>query len=101
MRTQALQEGIHLKFKRAGILTKLILAVLLIYVITSLVVLRTKIQDARDAQAQLEQQALETTAVNEEMRYAIENSDDDDVIKDVARDKLGLVEPGEEVYYAG
>jgi cell division protein FtsB len=35
------------------------------------------------------------------MRYAIENSDDEDVIRDIARDKLNLVEPGEEVYYAG
>ena len=43
----------------------------------------------------------EITAENEDMQYALGNKDDEDVIRDIAREQLGLGEPGEEVYYAG
>lgn len=101
MRVQMCREEIHLKFKRAGILTKLILAAIIIYAITSLTVLRGKIEDANIAKAQLTEQVADKTAENEKMQYAIENRDDDDVIREVAKDKLGLVEQDEEIYYIG
>lgn len=95
------REDIHLKFKRSGILTKLILAAILIYAIASLAILRGKIEEANVEKAQLEQQVADKTAEKEKMQYAIENSDDDEVIKEVAKDKIGLVEQDEEIYYAG
>ena len=49
--------------------------------------------------AQLEQEIRETQAENEEIRHDIENSDDDGVISEYARDKLGLAYEDETVYY--
>jgi len=43
----------------------------------------------------------EQAAKNEDMEHAIENSDDEEILKEVARDKLGLAEYDEKVFYAG
>ena len=50
-------------------------------------------------QADLRAELASALADVEEMEYAIENSGDDEVIEDVARDRLGLVMPDEEIYY--
>ncbi len=87
--------------KRTSILTKMVLAVLLVYAVVSLVALRGKIKRAELQKAELQQQIADLTAQNDNIQYNIEHSEDDDVIRDIARDKLNLVEPGEEVFYAG
>ena len=86
--------------KRSGILTKIIIVVLIIYAVTSLIHLQSKIEAASSAQAELQQQVSAKTASNEDLRLAIENNTSDDVIEDVARDKLGFVMQNEDVYYA-
>ena len=86
--------------KRSGIITKIIIAVLLIYSITSLISLRAKIADAKIEKAHLLEQIEERKARNSELEYAIDNSDSDDVIEDVARDDLNMVYPDEKVYHA-
>ena len=90
-----------MRLKRTGIATKIILCILIVYAVTSILSLRGKIGEAREKSAQLTAQAAEITAENEDMQYALENKDDEDVIRDIAREQLGLGEPGEEVYYAG
>ena len=39
----------------------------------------------------------ETTVA--ELQYQIDHSEDDDMIESVAREKLGLVKPGEKIFY--
>ena len=90
-----------MKIKKASIFTKLIILAIIVYAVSSMVVIRGKIESARIHQAELEEQVAELSAENAEMEYAIEHSDDDDVIGDIARDKLGLVDQDEQVYYAG
>ncbi len=90
-----------MRLRRTGILTKLILLVLAVYAIVALSRLRGQIENAQAQTEELQKQVAELTVENDEMQYAIDNSDDDDVIRDIAREKLNLVEPGEEVYYAG
>lgn len=34
-----------------------------------------------------------------ELQYQIDHSDDDDMRESVAREKLGLVKPGEKIFY--
>ncbi len=87
--------------RRTGILTKMVLAVLLVYAVVSLIALRGKITQAEQKNVELQQQVADLTAQNDDIQYDIEHSEDDDVIRDIARDKLNLVEPGEEVFYAG
>ena len=88
-----------LKLKRAGFFTKIVIVILLIYASVTLINLCAKIADARQTHEELAQQVAEVEVENDELRYAIENSDQDSVIADIARDKLGLVLDGEKVYY--
>lgn len=88
------------KKKGNGILTKIIILVLLIYATVSLVHLRGQIESAKESEKVLQAQIDKMTASNEDIQYAIDHSEDEDVIKEVARDKLGLSEYGEKVFYA-
>ena len=85
-----------MKLKRAGFLTKIVVLALLIYMATSLLDLRGQIQTAvqRDTLArQVSDQRLE----NQELEAAIENSDDPEMLEQVAREK-GHVKQDEIVY---
>lgn len=85
------------RFKRAGILTKLVVLVLLIYMATSLMDLRGKIQSVEEQRDALTQQVANQQLRNQELEDAIANSDDSDMMEQVARDK-GFVRQGEELY---
>ena len=89
-----------MRLKRTGITTKIIICILAVWAITTIVSLRGQISRTRQENEQLSATAADITAENEELSYALENQDDEEVIKDIARDELGLGEPGEEVYYA-
>ncbi len=88
-----------MKLKKAGIITKLVVIALLIYGLITLVVLVGKISDVNAEQDLLRQEAQELEIRNAELDYVIEHSTEDDVISDIARDELGLVEPDEQVFY--
>ena len=53
----------------------------------------------QDRAATLQQQVSEMTQSNAELQYQIDHSEDDDMIESVAREKLGLVKPGEKIFY--
>ena len=89
-----------MKFKKAGIFTKIIITCLVVYAIVSLTTLRAKIAGAREEQAALREQIAQQQAVNDELDYAVKNSGNKDVIEDVARDELNMIYPDEMVYYA-
>ena len=80
-----------MKFKKASIFTKLVIAALMVYALISLVVVHQR--------AALQQQVSEMTQSNAELQYQIDHSDDDDMRESVAREKLGLVKPGEKIFY--
>ncbi len=86
-----------MRFKRAGFLTKLVIVVLLIYMATSLLDLRGKIQTTLQEQEALTQQVEDQTLANQQLQEAIENSDDPDTLERVAREK-GYVKEGETLY---
>ena len=79
-----------MRLKRASLLTKLVITVLLIYMATSLLDLWGQREELA---IQVEQQRL----ANQELRDAIENSDDPDTLERVAREK-GYVKQGETLY---
>lgn len=93
------EEERPVRTKKAGILTKLVVLALLIAAATALLNLRGQIlaaqADLEEAQAQVAAQ----TQINADLADAVENSDDPDRQADIARGKLGLVEPGERVFY--
>ena len=86
-----------MRFKRAGFLTKIVVLALLIYMATSLLDLRGQIQTVQEERDALAQQVADQQLENQELSEATENSDDPDVLEQVARDK-GFVKQDEVLY---
>ena len=86
-----------MQVKKAGFLTKLVVLALLIYLATSLLNIRSRLQviqeETRAAQAQLAQETQRAA----ELSDAIQNKDDPAVLEAVARDK-GFVKAGEKLF---
>ena len=85
--------------KKASIITKLVIAILIIYILVTLVTLCVKIEKAKAEKEALTHEAAEIAAGNDELQHARDDKDNDEVIGDIARDKLGLVDPDEEIFY--
>ena len=84
-----------MKFKRAGIATKLLILVLLAASVIGLLTVRGQLTKAR-AQRDLYRSQVQTQQEsNATLADAIEHSDDLEYILNIARSKLGLLEVGE------
>lgn len=88
-----------MKVKKASLLTKIVVLALLIAAATALLNLQHKITAAQADLAQAQSEVAAQKQINADLADAVENSDDPDRQTDIARDKLGLVEPGEYVFY--
>ena len=86
-----------MRFKRTGMITKIVIMVLMVYMTVSLLNLRTQIQQAQDQQSVLAAQVAAQKLDNQQLTEAIENSNDPAMLESVARDK-GYVKPGETLY---
>lgn len=89
-----------MRLARAGLLTKILILVLLIVVAISLLELNSRMDQAQEQKEALTRQVAVQTQTNADLTDAIEHSDDLDRIADVAREKLGLVAPGEIIFYS-
>ena len=87
-----------MKLKKASLLTKLVVLALLIGAATGLLNLRQQILTAEADLTEAQSRVAEQKQVNAELADAVENSDDPDRQADIARGKLGLVEPGEYIF---
>ena len=88
-----------MKFKRSGFLSTVVVVCRLVFVALTLLNVQSQIQEAEeelDVYLAAVDEQRETNATLEEN---IANSDDPDTVLDVAKDKLGLVEPGEVIFY--
>ena len=88
-----------MKTKKAGILTKLVVLALLVVVATALLDLRGQIATAQADLEEAQAQVAAQTQINADLADAVENSGDPERQADIARSKLGLVAPGERVFY--
>lgn len=86
------------KTKKAGFLTKLVILALLIYMATSLLNLQGQLHDAKMQQETLSVQVAAQKQENADLADAVENNNDPERIQEIAREKLGLVAPGEKVF---
>ena len=86
-----------MRFKRAGLLTKVVVMVLLIYMATALLDLHGQIQTIQVEREELNQQVAAQQLENQQLANAIENSDDPEMLEQVAREK-GHVKQDEIVY---
>ncbi|MCD7903035.1 MAG: septum formation initiator family protein [Oscillospiraceae bacterium] len=88
-----------MKLKRTGTIMKIVILAIIVYAVVTLVSLRGNIAEAETDQAALQAQVDAALQENAELEYDIEHADDPEVIAGVARSKLGLVLPGEKIYY--
>ncbi|MEF9971098.1 MAG: septum formation initiator family protein [Oscillospiraceae bacterium] len=88
-----------MKLKRASLITKIIILALVVYAGISLVSLKSQVSDAREKRDSLQTKVDDALQTNSELQYAIEHSDDPETIEDIARSKMGLVKPGEKIFY--
>ena len=87
-----------MKLKKASLLTKFVILTLLIGTATGLLAMRSQLQTAQADLAATQKQVEEQKQINADLADAVENSGDPERQADLARDKLGLVEPGEYVF---
>lgn len=87
-----------MKFKRSGTIMIIIILVLVVFAGARLATLRTQIDDARAKTDELQERYDELTQENAELAYEIEHSEDPETLESIARSKLGLVQPGEQIF---
>ena len=93
--------------KRAGLLGKILLIVVLAYMIFLLIGVRQKIAIAKAEVETLTEQVAQQTQSNTEdtpidaklLSNAIENRDNPNFLEDIAREKLDLASPHDRVFY--
>lgn len=98
-RVSEAEGGTALKLKKASMFTKIVVIALTLYAVISLVSVRAKVAEAEAKRETLQQQVTAMTQENAELQYQIDHGTDEETIEDIARNKLGLVLPGERVFY--
>ena len=87
------------KRPKSKLLTKVVFLVLLVVLGTQLYRLQGQIRTAQEDQEQLTQQVEQLRQKNAELSQDIENGDDPALKEEIAREELGMVNPGEKVFY--
>ena len=87
-----------MKVKRAGMATKLLVLVLLAALAVALLSTQAKLNAAQSERDELARQVEAQREANAELADDIAHSDDPDYLADIARSKLGLLEPDEIVF---
>ena len=88
-----------MKLRRASFLTVVVIAGLIAYACIALMNMRSKVAQANATETQLREQIEQIQEENAALQYAIENRYDDKTIEDIARERLGLVLPDEQIFY--
>ena len=86
-----------MKTKRATLLTKLVALAMLVVSATALLDLQKQIAQAEAQKAELEAQVAQQTQTNADLQDAVDNSGDPERKEDLARSKLGLAAPDEQI----
>ena len=81
------EERASMTFKRTGFLTMIVILALLIYMSISLLDLQGKIQDVQAQRDALSRQVTDQRLENQKLADAIANSDDPEMLEQVARDR--------------
>ena len=86
------------KKKRVGLVTKVLIAAFAIYAACTLVNLQLRINAANAEQRTLLAQLNEQKLINAELNDAICGENQEEYIAQIARESLGYIYPGEQVY---
>ena len=87
-----------IRLKRAGMATKLLVLVLLAAVSIGLLSTQAKLSAAQADREALSRQVQAQQEANAALQDGIDHAGDPEYLADIARSRLGLVEPGEIVF---
>ena len=87
------------KVRNSETLLRLLVVSLMLYMLVSFGAARWRLNEARAEEQRLDALCAERRAENEELRAHLAASHEDETLEAMARDQLGLVKPGERIYY--
>ena len=88
-----------MRMPRSKLITRIIVFALVVYAGISLITLRGQNEAIQKDLLEVRRAVAEQELLNAELEYEIENYNEPDVIAGIARENLGLVLPGEIVFY--
>ena len=88
-----------MKFKRSSLMTKVIVLLPAVAATVTLVSLQAQLAEKRAQAAALEAEVAAAAQENQRQEATIEAAGTEEGVKDIARQKLGLAESGEFVFY--
>ena len=88
-----------MRFKRSSLVTKVLILVLVVYATVPLVSLQSQVTEKETQAAALQDDITATQQENLRLEQAINALGTDEGVEAVARQKLGLVAPGEILFY--
>lgn len=80
-------------------LLRLLVVSLLVYMLCGYTAARGRLNEARRQETELEQTCAVLREENEDLQRRLAAAGEDEAIEAMAREKLGLVMPGESVFY--
>jgi len=86
------------KKKRVGLVAKVLIAAFAVYAACTLVNLQLRINAASSEQAALQTQLEAQKLTNAELTDAVSGTNQEEYIAQIARDSLGYIYPGEQVF---
>ena len=88
-----------MKLKRSSIFMKIVILGMIVYAAISLMNTKNRIQQAEEDRGTLQALVAAAQQENAELEYDIAHAGDPETIASIARAKLGLVMPGEKIFY--
>ncbi len=88
-----------MKFKRSSLMTKIAVILPAVAATVTLVSLQSQLAEKERQAAELREQVAAVEQENQRLETAIEETGSEESIKAIARQKLGLVESGEIIFY--
>ena len=88
-----------MKFVKSSLLVKLVILILVVYATVTLVSLRQQINEKNEQEAILNSSIASTRQENNRLQDSIDALGTDEGVAAVARDKLGMVEEGDIIFY--
>ena len=88
-----------MRFKRSSLVTKVLILVLVVYATVTLVSLHSQVTEKETQAAALQDDITAAQQENLRLEQAINALGTDEGVEAVARQKLGLVAPGEILFY--
>ncbi len=88
-----------MKFVKSSLLVKLVILILVVYATVTLVSLRKQINEKNEQEAILNSSIAATTQENNRLQDSIDALGTDAGVEEVARDKLGMVDEGDIVFF--